>query len=217
MSANGLSVGRAAATTRTQLRLPDRLLQAEWVRIRQQICLISDASSWWLGDWLVYGQDKFPDRYRRAMAGTALDYQTLRNYAWVARRFTPSRRRDSLSFQHHAAVAALPEPDQDIWLVRAAEFGWSLRQLRTHLQHARQGCADPQPAGVILTIHVPGDRRQRWEAAAQRRQQELLPWAVAVVDRAADQALAAEPASALDHGSRSAAPAAGHRAETAPL
>jgi hypothetical protein len=73
MSADGLSVGRAAATSRTQLRLPDRLPQAEWVRIGQHICLIADASSWWLGDWLVYGQDKFPDRYRRAMAGTALD------------------------------------------------------------------------------------------------------------------------------------------------
>ena len=95
-----------------------------------------------------YGQDKFPDRYRRAMAGTALDYQTLRNYAWVARRFAPSRRRDNLSFQHHAAVAALSGPDQDIWLVRAAEFRWSLRQLRTQLQHARQRCADPQPSAA---------------------------------------------------------------------
>jgi hypothetical protein len=201
VSADGLSVGRAAATTRTQLRLPDRLPSAEWVRIGQQICLIADASCWWLGDWLVYGQDKFPDRYRRAMVGTALDYQTLRNYAWVARRFAPSRRRDSLSFQHHAAVAALAEPDQDLWLVRAAAFGWSLRQLRTHLQQARQDCAGPQlPPGVVLTIQVPGDRRQRWEAAAQRRELELLPWAVAVIDQAADQALTTEPLPALDRG-----------------
>ena len=41
-----------------------------------------------------------------------LDYQTLRNYAWVARRFAMSRRRDTLSFGHHAEVPALPEPEQ---------------------------------------------------------------------------------------------------------
>ncbi len=32
--------------------------------------------------------------------------------AWVARRFPVSRRRDTVSFQHHAEVAALPEPEQ---------------------------------------------------------------------------------------------------------
>ncbi len=192
MSVNGLSLSRAATTTRTQLRLPNRLPQQEWTRIGQQISLITDASSWWRGDWLVYGQDKFPGRYRQAMADTALDYQTLRNYAWVARRFAPSRRRDSLSFQHHAAVTALPGPEQDLWLDRAAQFRWSLRQLRTELKRA-----DPRlPASTIVTIHIPENTRQRWEAAAQRHHQELLPWAVAVIERAADQALATEPAAA---------------------
>src|SRR5581483_2680626 len=114
MSVNGISFGRMAAATRTELRLPEHLPSAEWCRVGQHIALIENASSWWLGDWLVYGQHKFPDRYRKIMAETSLDYQTLRNYAWVARRFHPSRRRDRLSFQHHVTVAPLPESEQDL-------------------------------------------------------------------------------------------------------
>jgi hypothetical protein len=45
--------------------------------------------------------------------------QNRLNYAWVARRFAMSRRRDTLSFGHHAEVAALPEPEQDFWLREA--------------------------------------------------------------------------------------------------
>jgi len=114
---------------------PERLSLADWKRIGEQIFLISNSSSWWLGDWLVYGQDKFPDRYRIAISEAKLDYQTLRNHAWVARKFPLSRRRDTLSFQHHLEVAALPEADQDIWLERAACFKWS----KAEAQETAQG------------------------------------------------------------------------------
>jgi hypothetical protein len=39
---------------------------------------------------------------------SGLDYQTVRNDSMVARGFEMSRRRDNLSFQHHAEVCALP-------------------------------------------------------------------------------------------------------------
>lgn len=59
---------------------------------------------------------KYGRRCRGAIAVTGLDYQTLRNYAVVARRFDLSRRRDSLSCQHHAEVCALSDSEQDRWL-----------------------------------------------------------------------------------------------------
>lgn len=71
---------------------------------------------------------------KAAVEQTALVYQTLRNYAWVARRFPVSRRRDSLSFGHHAETAALPEPEQDFWLRKAAEQHWSRNQLRREIR-----------------------------------------------------------------------------------
>lgn len=92
------------------------------------------SSAWCLGDWLAYGQAAFSGRYRDALGQTSLDYQTLRNYAWVARRFPVSRRRDTLSFGHHAETAALPGPEQDFWLRKAAGQRWSRNQLRQEIR-----------------------------------------------------------------------------------
>ncbi|TDD37583.1 hypothetical protein E1287_08335 [Actinomadura sp. KC06] len=163
-----------------------------WRRLGRQIFLISDSSGWWLGDWLIYGQDQFPDRYRRALAETSLDYQTLRNYAWVARQFAPERRRDGLSFQHHAEVAGLPEPDQDIWLSRAERHGWSRNALRRHLQASRElGRATVEVTNI--QVHVVAQRRDHWQRAADKKQQELVAWMVAILDEAAASTLEAAP------------------------
>ncbi|MFD9426223.1 MULTISPECIES: hypothetical protein [unclassified Streptomyces] len=77
-----------------------------------------NSSAWWLADWLIHGEATYGwRRYKEAVERTGLDYQTLRHYAWVARRFEHDRRRDSLSFAHHAAVqsnrAALPDSAGD--------------------------------------------------------------------------------------------------------
>src|SRR5262245_51189864 len=69
-----LSLDTAAMTTRTHLRLPGTLELADWRRIGEQIFLISDSSTWWLGDWLVFGEENYPGRYRRAISETGLDY-----------------------------------------------------------------------------------------------------------------------------------------------
>src|SRR6266545_6028251 len=88
--------------TRVGLCIPADLSYEDWERAGSQLAGIVDSSSWWLGDWLVYGKKQYSDRYRRAIHAAGLQYQTLRNYAWVARRFELNRRRPKLSFQHHA-------------------------------------------------------------------------------------------------------------------
>src|SRR5215471_21732183 len=60
---------------------------SSWEDIGNQLISLADSSAWWIADWLVYGEDTFKDRYLEAIARTSLNYQTLRNYAWVARRF----------------------------------------------------------------------------------------------------------------------------------
>jgi len=177
-----------AAARRTELQLPANLALAGWRRVGEQIALLSSSSAWWLGDWLIYGQAKFPDRYRQAVEGTSLDYQTLRNYAWVARKFPVSRRRDTLSFQHHAAVAALPVPEQQLWLDRASFGHWSLAELRARLKAAAIESAGGQATGrAVLQLSICGDRQQRWEMAARSQSKNLIDWAVGVLDSTAAQ------------------------------
>src|SRR5262249_44368847 len=79
------------------LCLPDGMSYDCWRDLGCQVALVANCSAWWLGDWLVYGEETYDDRYDQAIADTSLGYKTLRNYAWVARRFPVSRRRDTLS------------------------------------------------------------------------------------------------------------------------
>jgi hypothetical protein len=186
-----LRVERVALTRRTALLLPDDLPLETWKQIGQQIHIISDASAWWIGDWLRFGRDKYPDRYKRAIGETALEYQTLRNYAWVAGRFEASRRRDALSFQHHLEVAALPQAEQDLWLERAERSGWSRNDLRLHLRGNGASSANgpfPLPMSAVR-LCIPQERRQRWQDAARKAELGLPEWISGILDRAAQDEL----------------------------
>lgn len=177
-----------ASALRTELRLPKDLPLQTWARIGDQISLLTNSSAWWLGDWLIYGRDNYPNRYRHAMKKTSLDYQTLRNYAWVAGRFDVSRRRDTLSFQHHAAVASLSAADQDEWLDRASANNWSMARLRAEVKAgtAKTG-GRSQSERRIIHLNLSGTRLDQWAAAAQQQQKDLVEWAVSILDETAAQ------------------------------
>jgi hypothetical protein len=198
------------------LDLPPNISFDRWVLIGRALSRVHGSSAWCLGDWLLHGEDRYTGRYRDAVESCSLNYQTLRNYAWVARRFPLSRRRDTLSFGHHAEVAALSEPEQDYWLRKAEELGWSRRQLRAEVRasvrqrsEAGQEQSEPtpteaQPTPSIATASSPGTdigsadgglqlpitsgQVELWQAAAAQAQLSLTDWAVHQLDSAARDA-----------------------------
>ncbi|WP_320775473.1 LmbU family transcriptional regulator [Streptomyces sp. CRN 30] len=187
-----------AATRRTALLLSPGLPLAQWRHLGRQMFVVTDSSAWWLGDWLIYGRREYPDRYRRALTESGLDYQTLRNYAWVAGKFEPSRRRARLSFQHHAEVAGVPPDEQDEWLARAERDGWSRNELRRQVR-ARRG-DDRTLLQPLVRLEVPSDRRVRWQRAAEAAGLELLDWIVSRLDEAAGEPVRPDALTDVDFG-----------------
>src|ERR1700722_3049706 len=117
----------------------------EWVMAGHRIGTVGRRIQWLLGDWIAYGSAKFGQRYTEAAKVTGYDPQSLMNMVYVASRFSVSRRRESLSWSHHEAVAALEDEDQDAWLDRAVEHRWSVSDLRMMLRAARrQGDSEPE-------------------------------------------------------------------------
>jgi hypothetical protein len=145
MSAAPTRGGSSLFLTQKGLQIPPRLSFEKWIGIGQQLSSLTTSIAWCLGDWLVYGETVFTGRYREAVERTSLDYQTLRNYAWVAKRFALSRRREALSFGHHAEVAALPEIEQDYWLGRAEELSWSRNKMRAEVRRSLRERAKSSP------------------------------------------------------------------------
>jgi len=189
--------GRVVVELTNGLELPQRLSFDKWLIIGKQLSAISTSSAWCLGDWLAYGIEAFSSRYRSAVEQTSLDYQTLRNYVWVAKRFPLSRRWEALSFGHHAEVAALARPEQDFWLRKAEEFRWSVKQLRQEVRASlRERTADSAGADesletelVKLNIRICPDQFETCQTAAARAGLDIEEWVVMALTKAAQDAL----------------------------
>jgi len=194
---------------RNGLQLPPQLSFDTWLEVGRRLSAIATSSAWCLGDWLIYGETSFTGRYREAIERTSLDYQTLRNYAWIARKIPLSRRWEKLSFGHHAEVAALPEPEQDYWLRKAHELGWSRNQIRHEIRESlRERNADRQaqeaealpgagenevaqpqepaaPPELTIQMKVTPDQLDLFRQAADQDGYSIEDWALLILDLAA--------------------------------
>jgi hypothetical protein len=192
--ADSLAQRRAAREpqlTACGLSLPAGMQYRDWAEVGLRLWRLANSSAWAVGDWASYGQEAYGERYRRAIEVTGFDYQTLRNYAWVARCFDLSRRRDKLSFAHHAEVAARPAAEQDLWLARAERERWSRNELRSQLARDRR-VKRPALPGTTVTLKVSSERQERWQRAADAEGRDVMEWIRATIDSAADSALATE-------------------------
>ncbi|HEX6699486.1 MAG TPA: LmbU family transcriptional regulator [Gaiellaceae bacterium] len=183
---------RGAVPNAVGMRFHPRLPFEDWHDLGQRLSTYASASQWWLGDWLAFGQEKYGRRYKMGVALTGLDYQTLRNYAMVCRRFPLSRRRDSVSFAHHAEVCALDDEEQDQWLERATAARWSRNELRRRLRSSAGTSAnadDDLDAALVLRLAVERDRQERWHEAAARCARDFDAWVVETLDREAEAQL----------------------------
>jgi hypothetical protein len=143
--------------------VPDQDLEhPQWVRWGRRLGAMSRVSNWWVGDWLQYGTSRWGEKYSEAARITGYDVKTLRNIACVAKRFDLSRRRDKLTWSHHAEVTVLEPDEQDRWLDRAIVDQLSVADLRTELrslQRASRVAADtssePDPEGQARSVTCP--------------------------------------------------------------
>jgi hypothetical protein len=129
--AGGIAVPGEVGPTR--LHLPDGLSFGDWKALGGRLCEIERGRLWWLGDWCIYGEGRYGAKYTEVIDATDYDYQTVANAKYVAGRFEFSRRRENLSWSHHAEVASLDPAEADQWLDRAAIEHWSQKTLRAEI------------------------------------------------------------------------------------
>lgn len=116
------------------LTLPDGLDIDNWTEIGRRLGAMRERVQWWLGDWWAYGDQAYGARAALVAEGIfGRAYQTFRNLAVVSRTFEPSRRRDGVSFTHHAEVTTLPSEVADEVLLEAERRGWSTRETRSEV------------------------------------------------------------------------------------
>jgi N6-adenosine-specific RNA methylase IME4 len=124
----------------------------EWVERGRSLCGQWKRQGWEIGDWWRDGSHRYGERAKAAARGIfGLEFGTLRNLGRVAEAFETSRRRDVLTFNHHAEVAALPEEQADYLLERAVKEELSTRELRVEVSKIRNAAQIQAPIASIET------------------------------------------------------------------
>jgi hypothetical protein len=136
------------------------MAESEWVAAGQTLGRIERSVAWWLGDWWAFGESRYGQR--KAMVESeeweGPSYQTCKNAALVCSAFSEkSRRRDLLSFTHHAEVAALPPAEADAMLdaaeatIESTGKPMSTAALRSAVARKR-GAVGAQPSSETCEI-----------------------------------------------------------------
>jgi N6-adenosine-specific RNA methylase IME4 len=127
----------------------------EWADRGRQLCSAWKCQGWEIGDWWRDGSHRYGERARAAAQNIfGLEFKTLRNLGVVAGAFPTSRRRDNLTFNHHAEVAALPEEEADSLLKRASEESLSTRELRAEVAKIRSAAQIHAPVASADTCTI---------------------------------------------------------------
>lgn len=141
--------------------LPGNLTYEAWAECGERLGRVGGAWQWWVGDWIAFGEARFGERYAQALTAVEVaigqkDVQTLMNAAWVARKFAARRRRPSLSFSHHLAVAALDDADQETWLDRAERESLTSQDIRAELRAQKKPAEEDAPeCRSQCAVHCP--------------------------------------------------------------
>lgn len=123
--------------------------EREWLTLLGDVRKIKQAYLWVLGDILVYGIKRAyretHRQYQQAAKITGYTAEALQNLAWICHSVEISRRRENLSFSHHAEVASLNPDEQMDWLQKAQTNKWSAKTLRREIKDENEPEALPAP------------------------------------------------------------------------
>jgi len=91
----------------------------EFDQLGQYLRRVHTGYQWWWGDWLIYGEGAYGERFSQALEATDWEEATLRQYAWVAKSVDKENRLDGVAFGHYVnGLASLEPAQQKVWAER---------------------------------------------------------------------------------------------------
>lgn len=139
--------------------LPEGLMYEDWQSKGSVLLAIHHNINWWIGDWILYGEQNYPDKYSQAVYITGKTEPTLRNCAWVASVFPPEERvYDDLTHTHYLEVAGIRNKEERHWFLRqASEHNLSalaLRRLRAEELRPVPVLAEPDQGSRLVPAEL---------------------------------------------------------------
>jgi hypothetical protein len=133
-----LFLERTGNLTTTGFILPTEVSPEQYQAIGRGFDSIQDAAKFWIGDWILQGEALWGEEVYQYIEAINISEASRQQYARIAQRIPAERRVEGLSWSHHRAVVALEPDEQDLWLKRALDSGWSKFELEEHLREQRE-------------------------------------------------------------------------------
>jgi hypothetical protein len=173
--------------------------QEQWLHVVEQLTKMFESSHrlhirvmFLLGDALTFGEAAYGEEYAQAIDMTRkvmqLSEKSIKNAAWICASIPPSLRRETLTFAHHEAVAALDEEEQREFLNQAESENLTVSGLKkviksrhptTKRGKVRKGTADlKSEEGLLIAAEKISDWLQANEKELDSGQ--LKAWKTAL-------------------------------------
>jgi hypothetical protein len=171
------------------LVLHDDITLEQALEVGELLGRVAKGHQWWIGDLLVEAEKRWGEESAQLEATIGLAPHTLQNYQWVAEHVERARRRENLTWSHHAEIARLTPKQQAEALDRAEADCWTVRQLRDYVAITYPQQREP---GEPIPGLEPGEeedvqrRLERIEAAMTAGDdvdREDIAWLVHIVKR----------------------------------
>jgi hypothetical protein len=162
------------SVTRTGIEFREDLSFDEWDALGQKLCEAEKSLGFIIGDWINYGEKRYGDKYDEALERTGLSYDTLRHYAYVARKIEMCLRKHNLDYSLHATVAKLKtNEEKHHWLDMAEKHKLTVRRLRKSINFGRLATedevqGDPADRGYVTYLALLNRIRRWWSRETQK-------------------------------------------------
>lgn len=129
--------------SKTGLKFDNRIQFKEWYAVGEQLKFFESSIQFALGDWLNYGESRIDwgEKYSQALDASEYEYDSLKQFAWVADKVELCTRVHNLSYSHHREVASLKTPNgtpdaeqQRHYLELAVREGLSVSRLKAQIK-----------------------------------------------------------------------------------
>lgn len=128
---NGVIPAEGFDITPTGLVMKPNATVDNWVDVGQMLFSIEGRIEMTIGDFLNLGESHFNYPIEAVADELGRDVSSLRKYAWIAGKV--KTRYDGLFYSHYELVAAMPEKDQEKWLLAAISNKWTVKELKEEI------------------------------------------------------------------------------------
>ena len=106
----------------------------QWLEAGKLLTGMESSLNWWIGDWLVFGEHNYGQKYSQAETITNHRQDYLKACNFVSGKIPSANRVYGLSWSHHREVCPLAPEDQKVWLTKALEQEWTVSELRVNMR-----------------------------------------------------------------------------------